>query len=209
VLIEKQRGQAPPHQKGHHHAGPFAAVLLQQRSDRVKNTESEQPQRTRASHIHRWTPPLSCARALPHPPPSSLNRPRFQNCRRDSNQSCSTPKELNQTTKPSPRFDFLSSPPLARSHHFETSSTRKSSALASAVVPHREGSTTLIQPAVSRCKPSHPRLSMPQAPFANVVPHSTDDCVATPAVMARRKQSKGNQTTTPEHQQESGCPDVR
>jgi hypothetical protein len=52
-------------------------------------------------------------------------------------------------------------------------------------------------------------LLMPQAPFTNIVPHRTDDWVATPAAVARCKQSKGNQTTTREHQQESGCPDVK
>jgi hypothetical protein len=60
-------------------------------------------------------------------------------------------------------------------------------------VPHWEGPAMLIQPAANRCKPSRPRLPMSQASSLNVVPHRTDDCIATPAAVVRCKQTKGNQ----------------
>jgi hypothetical protein len=119
--------------------------------------------------------------------PPSKNRIKPRNCHRDSTSSRRHPSHEITTLKP-----------VAQGSHLHQH-----------LLLSRTGPATLIQPTASHCKPSRPRLSMPQASFTNVVPHRTDDSVATPTVVDRCKQSKGNQTTTPEHQQESGCPDVR
>ena len=44
------------------------------------------------------------------------------------------------------------------------------------------------QPAAIRCKPSRPRMPVPQAPSFDAVPRHTDSCQATPAAAVRCKQ---------------------
>jgi hypothetical protein len=82
---------------------------------------------------------------------------------------------LRSTPKPPLQTEFLSLLPLTRSSCRRASRPRMSQAPSVDVVPHREASGMLEQPATIRCKPSRRPQLLPQAPSNDVVPHRTGD----------------------------------
>jgi hypothetical protein len=82
---------------------------------------------------------------------------------------------LRSTPKPPLQTEFLSLLPLTRSSCRGASRPRMLQAPSVDVVPHREASGMLEQPATIRCKPSRRPQMLPQAPSNDVVPRRTGD----------------------------------
>ena len=124
--VENERKRTPPHQEGHRHAEPFAAMPLQQkhstrRSEQYRIRATRRLPRSRrrdnttrgglaVSAIGLLSSRLERAPhtgALPHQRQNSTPRIRLGSRRRSGEQRCPVPPGSVSTAKPTPQFDFI------------------------------------------------------------------------------------------------------
>ena len=168
----KRRKRTPPHQEGHRHAGPFAAMPLQQHTppDGMNNIGSRPltnclavvvatTQRAGASPLppldstSRVTSKRTRAGATPRPPQYSPPRIHIKGYRRSGEQRCPAPSDLRKPPSRHRRSTSSLCFTLTFSHRRQSSKTRKSLAPSSDVVPHRVAPAKLSNPSQSAASP--------------------------------------------------------
>jgi hypothetical protein len=174
----------------------------------MKNTESEATQRAGASP-HPPLDTLSRARGPPTRHSARLTRARGPSTRRTTPRSGLVPRidvEVARRGAPSPGNQ--TKPPDCRcgsNHHVafprtkSPPSSQKIEEVARAVFRRctAPGEFSRAEsPAAIHCRPSHHRLSLPQASSINVVPHRTGDCQATLDAAERCKQMNDSRVKT-------------
>ena len=203
-MKEKQEKQTAPHRRGHRQAGPTVVVPLQHHtpSDRVKSPDPDQTQAvsqspprhttcgglaTSAVGLH-LTRHLASRGASPRPPQYFESQNRLQSRYQDEEQCYPVSKNpvRNRLAAPAGRQHHVAPPTQPATAIMLATQVVVRAIFRRCTIP--ESPSDAEQPAIVRCGPRLPTMSLLRAPSSDVVPHRTGDCQTTPAAAVRCKQ---------------------